>query len=218
MTIRANFESELNELKTLLLKMGELAEKALNKSVVALKEQNTAMALEVIEEDREINQLEEEINDKGILLIAKQAPVASDLRRIIAALKISGDVERIGDNAVNIARSTIRIGEEPFVKPIIDIPEMAALAQRMLSNSLNAYFNEDVEMAREVAQLDDRVDELYDVIMRDLMILMSKNVDFIKQITQLSLICRFLERTADHCANISESIVYLVKGKRFDLN
>ncbi|WP_227939229.1 phosphate signaling complex protein PhoU [Alkalihalobacillus deserti] len=218
MVIRANFDAELKELKDLLLKMGQMAEDALNKSIVALKEQNTELALEVIDKDYKINQLEEEINDKGILMIAKQAPVATDLRRIIAALKISSDVERVADNAVNIAKSTIRIGGQPFIKPIIDIPEMAKLTQSMLSDSLKAYYDEDVELARNVAEIDDQVDKMYGKTVKELMGLMNKNPDSIEQITQLSFICRYLERTADHCTNVSESIVYLIKGKRYELN
>ncbi|WP_209121957.1 phosphate signaling complex protein PhoU [Alkalihalobacillus sp. BA299] len=218
MAIRANFDTELKELKDLLLKMGKLAEDALNKSIIALKEQNTDLALEVIDKDYKINQLEEEINDKGILMIAKQSPVASDLRRIIVALKISNDVERIADYAVNIAKSTIRVGDKPFIKPLVDIPEMARLTQGMLSSSLQAYYKEDITLATDLAEIDDQVDKMYGKTVQELLILMSKNPDSIGQITQLAFVCRYLERTADHCTNISEHIIYLIKGKRYDLN
>lgn len=218
MNTRTNFDSELAELKELLLAMGKMAEDALNKSIIALKEQNTDLALEVIDKDYKINQYDEEINDKSILMIAKQSPVATDLRRIIAAIKIASDVERIADNAVNIAKSTIRIGRNPLIKPLVDIPEMAKITQHMLSDSLKAYVDEDVSLAKEVANLDDQVDKLYGKTVKELMVLMSQNPNSIEQITQLSLVCRFLERTGDHCTNISESVVYLIKGKRYDLN
>jgi phosphate transport system protein len=144
MVIRENFQSQLNELKELLFELGSLTETALKESVVALKDQNVEKALEIIENDARINDLEDEINDFAILLIAKQSPVASDLRRIIAAIKISADVERMADFAVNIAKSTIRIGEKQFVKPLEEIPKMAELAIEMLTKAIKAYIDEDV--------------------------------------------------------------------------
>ncbi|MCQ6266225.1 phosphate signaling complex protein PhoU [Fictibacillus sp. WQ 8-8] len=218
MVVRENFQIQLNELKEMLVEIGELTEYALKESMEALKEQNVDKALEVIENDQRINQLEDEINDAAILLIAKQAPVASDLRRIIAAIKISSDVERMADFAVNIAKSTIRIGEKPLIKPLVDLPRMADIAIGMLSDSIRAYVDEDIVLAKNLADTDDSVDELYGKIIQELLELMTQHPDSLAQITQLSFVCRYIERTADHATNIAENILYLVKGKRYGLN
>ncbi|MCK6257709.1 phosphate signaling complex protein PhoU [Fictibacillus sp. KIGAM418] len=218
MVVRENFQIQLNELKEMLVEIGELTEYALKESMEALKEQNVDKALEVIENDQRINQLEDEINDAAILLIAKQAPVASDLRRIIAAIKISSDVERMADFAVNIAKSTIRIGEKPLIKPLVDLPRMADIAIGMLSDSIRAYVDEDIVLAKNLADTDDSVDELYGKIIQELLELMTQHPESLAQITQLSFVCRYIERTADHATNIAENIFYLVKGKRYGLN
>ncbi len=216
--IRSHFETGLRELKDLLLQMGERTEQALDQSITALKEQDVVLAEKIIDQDIKINRLEEEINEKAILMIATQSPVASDLRRIIAALKISSDVERIGDYAVNIAKSVQMIGQKPLIKPLVDIPEMASISQTMLTQSLQAYYDEDLQLAKDVAETDDKVDTMYGITVQELLVLMSHNADAIEQITQLAFVCRYLERTADHCTNISESIIYLINGKRYDLN
>jgi phosphate transport system protein len=175
-------------------------------------------ALKIIEDDGQINLMEEEINDKAILLIAQQAPVAIDLRRVIVAIKISSDLERVGDLAVNIAKSVIRIGSKDLIKPIEEIPRMAEMANKMVADSLKAYDDEDVSFAKKVAQLDDEVDETYGRLVQELLELMTKKPEYTPQITQLSFICRHVERVADHSTNISEHLLYLVKGRRYDLN
>ncbi|MFC7370377.1 phosphate signaling complex protein PhoU [Fictibacillus iocasae] len=218
MVVRENFQHQLDELKDSIVKLGKMAEQALMESVIALKDQNLEKALEIIENDQRINVLEDEINDAAILLIAKQAPVATDLRRIIAAIKISSDVERMADFAVNIAKSTIRIGSTPLIKPLEEIPKMAGIAIEMLTKSIQAYVEEDVVLAKELADIDDQVDELYGKIIQELLGMMSQNPDYLAQITQLSFVCRYIERTADHATNIAESIIFLVKGKRYGLN
>jgi phosphate transport system protein len=218
MVVRENFQAELDHLKKILLDLGELAQTALEDSIQALKDQDIEKALEIIDNDFRINQLEEEINDSAILLIAKQAPVASDLRRVIAAIKISSDVERMGDLAVNIAKSVIRIGQTPLIKPLEDIPNMAETAIQMVRDSLKAYYEEDVVLAKDLAEIDDQVDKTYGRLIQELLEKMTQQPDHIAQITQLSFICRYIERAADHATNISESIIYLVKGKRYDLN
>lgn len=218
MVVRENFQAELDQLKRSLLDLGELAQTALEASIQALKDQDIDKALEIIDNDFRINRLEEEINDRAILLIAKQAPVASDLRRVIAAIKISSDVERMGDLAVNIAKSVIRIGKTPLIKPLEDIPDMAETAIQMVSDSLKAYYEEDVVLAKDLADTDDQVDKTYGRLIQELLEMMTQQPEHIAQITQLSFICRFIERAADHATNISESIIYLVKGKRYDLN
>ncbi|MBM4762296.1 phosphate signaling complex protein PhoU [Bacillus sp. B15-48] len=218
MVVRERFEEELSELQNKLIELGGLSAEALTKALVALEALDVDLALEIIEDDKKANMLEEEIDDFAIMLIAKQSPVAIDLRRIIVGIKIANDVERIADYAVNIAKSAIRIGNQPLVKPIEHIKEMHKLTLEMLSLSIEAYGEEDLTKAKRVAELDDQVDALYGQTIRDLLQLNQTKPDFIAQITQLSFVCRYLERAADHTTNIAEHVFYLVKGKRYDLN
>jgi phosphate transport system protein len=218
MAIRERFDEDLKDLQNKLLEIGNFAVEALGKSIVALETQNIDLALEIMEDDNEADNLEEEINDAAILLIAKQQPVAIDLRRVIVAIKIANDIERIADFAVNIAKSTIRIGNEPLVKPIEHVKQMHAINKEMLNLALEAYNDEDVNKAKQVAEMDDQVDSLYGETIKELLQLNLQKPEYIPQITQLSFICRYLERAADHTTNIAESVFYLVKGKRYDLN
>ncbi|WP_257125379.1 phosphate signaling complex protein PhoU [Bhargavaea cecembensis] len=217
-SVRKTFDQELQALKQTLLRMTDLAGRALDDSMIALREQNQLLAQVVIDGDGEINRMDEEINNRVIQLIAHQQPVATDLRRIITALKISTDVERIGDLAVNIAKCTIRIGTEPLIKPIVDIPKMAAIVQEMLRHAFEAYDLENPKLALELAEVDDRVDRMYGEQIRELMQLMTVTPRRINQITQLAFICRDLERVGDHTTNMAESILYLTKGEHYHLN
>lgn len=218
MNVRKSFDNELHDLKNNLLNMVELAEKAIANSLDALKRQDLKLAEVIIKNDQEINQLDEYINNKVISMIAQQQPVATDLRKIIVALKISTDVERVGDLAVNIAKSTLHIGEEQLIKPIIDIPKMAEIAQQMLHQAFEAYNNEDVGLALSLAEIDDQIDEMYGRLIKELLELMTRNPQYIAQITQLAFICRYIERVGDHATNMGENIIYMVKGKQFNLN
>ncbi|MBH0168614.1 MAG: phosphate signaling complex protein PhoU [Bacillota bacterium] len=218
MVVRENFQLQLEEMKQAIVQISKLTEEALELSVEALKNQDLDKALQIIENDNRINVLEDEINDMAILLIAKQAPVASDLRRIIAAIKISSDIERMADFAVNIAKSTIRIGKQELIKPLEELPKMAHHAIAMLTTATKAYVEEDVALAKQLAELDDEVDETYGKIIKELLELMTKNPEHLSQISQLLFVCRYIERTADHATNIAESIIFLVKGKRYGLN
>lgn len=218
MVVRGKFEEDLKTLHSKLLELGNFAINALNQSLVALETKDIELALKILEDDANANILEEEINDFAILLIAKQQPVAVDLRRLIVAIKIATDVERMADFAVNIAKSTIRIGNEPLVKPIEHIKQMHQLCVQMLSLSLEAYNEEDLAKAKLVAQMDDQVDDLYGQTIKDLLSLAQNKPEHLAQITQLSFISRYLERAADHVTNIAENVFYLVKGKRYDLN
>ncbi|AIE60741.1 phosphate signaling complex protein PhoU [Bacillus methanolicus] len=218
MVVRERFEYDLKELQNKLIELGEFSNKALARSIKALEEKNIELAIEIMEDDSEDDHLEEEINDLAILLIAKQQPVAIDLRRIIVAIKIATAIERIADFAVNIAKSAIRIGNEPLVKPIEHIKRMHELTSEMLRMSLEAFTEEDVVKAKKVAEMDDEVDELYGQTIRDLLLINQQKPEFLPQITQLSFISRYLERSADHITNIAENVFYLVKGRRYDLN
>jgi phosphate transport system protein len=218
MGVREKFQYDLQELKDKLVELGEYALDALNRAIVALEQQNIDDALRIMEEDAKVDKLEEEINDFAILLIAKQQPVAIDLRRIMVAVKIASDLERIADFAVNIAKSTIRIGNEPLIKPIDHIKKMHQIASSMIELTMKAFEEEDIVKAKQVAEMDDKVDSLYGQTIQELLSYTHQMPEKIEQITQLSFICRYLERTADHVTNITESIFYLVKGRHYDLN
>lgn len=218
MVVRERFHGELKALREKLVEIGDFTEKSMNKSFQALTEKDVEAALGVIDDDYKVNRLEEEINDLAILLIAKQQPVAVDLRRVIVAIKIASDIERMADFSVNIAKSTIRIGKEPLIKPLEHITKMYELATEMLSLSLKSYYEEDILLAKKVAEMDDEVDSLYGETIIELLSLAKEKQEALPQITQLLFITRYLERFADHATNIAENVFYLVKGKRYDLN
>jgi phosphate transport system protein len=218
MSIRTQFDEQLVALKEKLLEMVYQSKHAIDQSIIALQSQDLELARHIIEQDKEINQLEKEINDMVIRNIVKQQPVASDLRRLMVAAKISSDIERIGDLAVNIAKSTLFIGKKPLYTSTEAIPEMAKVVQKMLSDSLTAYHEENIESAYLIASTDDIVDRMYGDTIQKLLNLMAKKPEGIPQLTQLAFICRYLERVGDHVTNIAENIIFLVKGERIDLN
>ncbi|WP_144562240.1 phosphate signaling complex protein PhoU [Neobacillus bataviensis] len=218
MNTRLNFDSNLKQLKDMLIDMARKSEIAIKESINTLINQDIEKAKEIINNDTTIDELEHEINNKAIILIAKESPVARDLRKIIVALKISSEVERIADNAVNIAKSTLHIGQEKHIKEIVDIPKMMDLALEMLSDSLKAFLTEDVDLARKCAEKDDQVDEMYGRLIKELMEYIQKYPAQTNQITQLAFVCRYIERLGDHSTNIAEHVIYLVTGQRFDLN
>ncbi|HHY73009.1 MAG TPA: phosphate signaling complex protein PhoU [Bacillus bacterium] len=218
MALRENFDLKLKQLHEKIVELGNSAEHAVVKAVNALRDKDIESAINVIDEDSYIDHLEEDINDLAIMLIAREAPVAVDLRRIIVALKISSDLERVADYAVNIAKSVIRIGEADYDLPIEPLLKMIEIARKMLSLSLKAYFEEDVVLAKKIADMDDEVDSLYGkTIQAFLQLSVEKQEDFMR-ITQLSFIARYIERIADYGTNISEGVFYLVKGIRYNLN
>ncbi|CAN7322442.1 phosphate signaling complex protein PhoU [Rossellomorea sp. LjRoot5] len=218
MAIRRNFDNNLKELKDKLFDMADLAKVSLKESVVALKTQDIEKAEEIIKKDHIINQYDNEINNLAIILIAKESPVATDLRKIISALRICSEIERIGDMATNIAKSTLHIGNQKLIKPIEEIPRMLSIAEEMLEEALTAFYTEDASMAKKVADRDDEVDELYGQLVKELMTYIPNYPDEISQITQLAFTCRYIERVADHVTNICENVIFLVTGERFDLN
>jgi len=218
MTKRQNFDSSLGDLRKQLIEMGNMVEQAIMSSVRSLKEGNLELARSVIAQDAAVNAVEESIDEAGTRLIATQQPVAKDLRRILIAFKMAGDLERMADLAVDIAKVTLRIGEEPLIKPLVDIPRMAEIVQVMTRDSIEAYVNENVDLAYRMAKMDDDVDQLHSQILRELFGYMVENPRTINQSQLLCFVSRYLERMADHATNIGESVVYLVKGKRPDLN
>jgi phosphate transport system protein len=218
MSTRTNFDNNLKELSDLLLKMAEKAENAIKEAMIALINQDMEKAKQVIDGDNEIDELEYEINDKALLLIARQSPVASDLRKISVALKVSSEVERFADIAVNIAKSALHIGKEKHFKELIDIPKMMELALEMVSDSIKAFNSQDITLAKKCAEKDDEVDKMFGSLIQELLSYIPQNPNATNQIIQLAFVCRYIERIADHSTNIAENVIYLVTGNRVDLN
>ena len=215
---RQQFDENLRELRNVLIEMGEKVSKAIDEAVESLKTTDLELAQKVIDNDRAINELEEKIEQIGTRLIATQQPVAKDLRRIMIAFKMAGDLERMGDLAVNIAKVRLRIGTEKLLKPLVDIPRMAEIVQTMTAESIKAYIEENIDLSYKMAKMDDEVDHLHSQILRELFELMQGKPNLVNQAMLLSFVSMHLERMADHATNIGENVVYLVSGKRPDLN
>ncbi len=215
---RHAFDRALEELQQEILRMGSLVEQAIYKAVHSLAVQDVNMAEEVIKGDRVIDQMELDIEDKCLKLIATQQPIAGDLRKISTGFKIITDLERMADHSVDIARITRRLAGQPLIKPLVDIPRMAALAQQMVKDGLDAYVNGDVELAKTLKAKDDEVDHIYAQIFRELLTYMMEDPRTITQATYLLFVGRYIERIADHATNIAERVIYLVTGERPDLN
>jgi len=204
-------------LNNLLEDMGKEVERILKGCLEALNSLDRAQAEFWIAEDQLVNDFERQVDDECVRLIATQQPVAKDLRKIISAMKISTDLERMADLAIGIAKVTRRI-EGPLCKPLIDIPLMAEQALAMMRQGLEAYRNEDLILAQDLAIQDDEVDHLYDRVMRDLLIIMTQKPENLDQGMYLSFAGRYLERFADHATNIGENVIYIATAERKDLN
>ncbi len=215
---RRSFDSELEHLHKTLVTMATLVEENIYHSVKSLVEKDDQLAKRVTEKDELINSLELEIEMGCFRIIALQQPVGSDLRKIATMLKISGDLERMGDYATSISKTTIRLKGEKYVKPLIDIPEMARIVKEMVRDALNAYISGDEEEAIRIAQRDDEVDRFYTIIFDDLLAVMKHDTMNIHQGSHLLLVAQFLERVADHVTNICEWIVYMKTGEIRALN
>ncbi|GAA0133711.1 phosphate signaling complex protein PhoU [Paenibacillus sp. YSY-4.3] len=215
---RREFDQNLEELRQLLREMGEHVEHALKESVVSLQNLDVSRAKGIIALDLKLNEMEEEVMDIGSRLIVTQQPVAKDLRRIIVAFKISSDLERMGDLAVDIAKVTLRLEGQTLLKPLIDIPKMAELVELMVEESLQSYLDENTDLAYKMAKDDDEVDHLYSQTISELYSIVINHPDSLQQVMLLTLVGRYIERIADHATNIGESAVYLVTGHRPDLN
>jgi phosphate transport system protein len=210
---RHHFEEELQGLKQRLLTMGALVEERAHRAVRSLIDRRLDEAELVIKSDQEVNDLQIEIDHRCLTLLALQQPAASDLRLITAALKINDDLERIGDQAVNIAENVIKILPQAPLKPLIDIPRMADIAQSMTRDALDAFVKRDADLARSVLKRDDAVDELKDQVFRELLTYMMADPGTIQRALALILISRNIERIADHATNIAEDVIFLVEAK-----
>jgi len=210
---RESFHRHLHELEDDLLVLGSMVEKALDRSMVALKNRDLELARQVIADDAKVNQKRFDIEEKCIDLIATQQPMASDLRIIIAVLNIIVDLERIADHAEGNAKIAVMIGNEPPLKPLIDLPRMCQKTVEMLKRSLDAFINRDAEAARRICGEDDEVDNLYDQVFRELLTFMAEDSKTITRATRLIWVGHNLERSADRVTNICERVIYVVTGK-----
>lgn len=209
----AIFDNELAELKEKILRMGLLVENQIRDSIKSLVERDSELAREVIRRDHQINALDVEIDEFGVRLIALRQPKAGDLRFIITALKVSTDLERMGDLAEDIAERAIELNEEPPLKPYIDIPRMAEISQGMLVDVLDAFVRKDTAIAYDVIKRDDEVDRLTVQIFNELLFFMIQDPRAVSRAVKITYIAKYLERIADHATNISEMVVYLAEGK-----
>jgi len=207
-----HFVEELEQLKTKLLEMSSLVEAAIQRSVSAVIHKDRSAADEVFRNEARINDIEIEIDEFAVNLLALQQPMAADLRLIIAALKINTDLERMGDLAVNIAQRARSLIEEPVIKPMIDIPHIAGLVQSMVRKALDAFVTRDAELARSVLASDDAVDNMRTACYHELVSFMERDPQNIKAALDLLAVTRNLERIADHSTNIAEDVLFLVKG------
>ncbi|WP_123043524.1 phosphate signaling complex protein PhoU [Cohnella candidum] len=218
MVKRRELDHGLDEIQQLLVQMGHRVETALTEAMEALRTLNINEARRLIAEDLELNALEMHITEIGAKLMATQQPVAKDLRNILAALKISSDLERMGDLAVDIAKAAVRLEGQELIKPLIDLPRLAEMVRAMVADSVRSYLEQNVDLAYKLDKDDHEVDALYSQILRELFSLMATDPSTISQSMLLSFVGRYIERIGDHATNIGESTVYLVTGKRPDLN
>lgn len=218
MAVRERFEHDMKTVQEDLLDLCNKSISALEVSFKAFLNKDIDTALAVIDNDIHANRLEEMINDRVILLIAKQQPVATDLRRLMTIVKAASDMERVGDYAVNIAKETIRIGKDAFITNVDVLQEMCVKTISMLRQIVDAFIHENTSQAKEIAELDDQIDSLYGQAITHFMQLSSKQPENISQIMYLSFVSRYLERSADHATNIAEHLFYLVKGQHYELN
>ncbi len=212
------FAEKMSWLQDNLQYMGSLVEEAIGRSIEALKKQDMDLARAVIEGDDRIDQLEQEIEEKCLEVIATQQPMAKDLRRVASLFKIINDLERMADYATSISKITLRIADQPLIKPLVDVHRMSVLSQKMVKQSLDAYVREDVELAVSVGTDDDEVDKLFGQIFRELLTIMMENPKTITQATHLLFVGRWLERISDHATNIAEEVIFLVTGEKKNLN
>ena len=208
-----HFDEELKLLKNKLLEMAGAVEQAIYNSVKSLVNRDEKLAHDVIVNDKKINDLELDVEDLCLKLLALHQPMAADLRFIAAAMKINNDLERMGDQAVNIAEQAQDLLTKPPLKPLVDIPRMAELAQKMVKDSIDAFVNSDAATAQEICKRDDAVDDLNDQVFRELLTYMLSNSTNIERAVDLILVARHLERIADHATNIAEEVIYIVEGR-----
>jgi phosphate transport system protein len=215
---RTGFDAALETLNEDILRMGSMVEKQVHQCIAALINKDEELAMQLIENDDMVDNLQREIEDKCIRLIAKEQPLAIDLRTIFTISKIVTDLERMADHAVNIVKVVKRLKHEQYIKELVDIPKMSEIVEKMIQKSLDSFIARDVEAIQEICKMDDEVDALYKKVFNDLLAIMAKDSGTINQATQFILVASKMERIGDHVTNICEWTGYLVTGKHMDLN
>jgi len=216
--VRQAFQEQIRELLEDLLEMGQMVADSIDRAIQALAEQDESLAQRVIDFDDEVNAVQHDLDEKCLVLIATQQPMASDLRAILAVSNIAAELERIGDYAEGIARLAVKLAGQPLLKPLIDIPRMAEEGKKMLMTSLEAFARQDVAAAQQIGKQDDTVDALYDQVYRELLVFMMQDPRTITQATYLLWVAHNLERIADRTTNIAERVIFMDSGRIVDLN
>jgi phosphate transport system protein len=216
--LRTGFTQSLQELQDGVLTLGSMVEKAIGRAVESLRTQDAVLAQQVVEDDAKINDARWELEEAAINLMATQAPMARDLRRIAAVMHIVTELERMADHAEGIAVLTLRTADEPHLKPLVDIPRMADIARELLVEALDAYTEMDAERARQIARRDDEVDRLYEQVYRELLTFMISDPRTITRATHLLWVAHNVERIADRVTNICERVVFVVTGQIEEMN
>lgn len=211
--MQRHFEEELEELRTELLQMAARAEASISNAIAALVNRDSTLAQQVIAGDDEINQLEVKIDNFCVELLARRQPMATDLRFIASAMKINNDLERIADHGVNIAERAVELLKEPMIKPLVDLPRMASIAQHMVKTALDGFVHHDVDAALTVCRRDDEVDNLNNQIIRELLTYMMSDPKTISRALSLIMISKNLERVADLATNIAEEVIYILEAR-----
>ena len=213
--MRNKFDEQLELLNDDLIEMGSIVEGSINAAITALLEQNIDLAKSVIEGDRDINEKEKDIESKCLRLLLRQQPVAKDLRLVSAALKIITDMERIGDQAQDIAEITIRLQDQTYIKELVHIPEMSKESIKMLKGSIDAFVKKDLDLVVQVIQNDDKVDDLFNIIKAELVEIIVESIDHSEQAIDLLMIAKYLERIGDHSQNIAEWVYFAITGEHY---
>ena len=218
MSIRATFDQELQDLSANVLRLGSMVDAAISLSIQALKERDQELAQQIITDDEKINELRFKIEEDCVSLIARQQPAARDLRLIVAAMNIVLDLERMGDHAAGIATIVLRMGDEPLLKPLIDLPRMAQISQDMLRQSLDALISDNPDEARAITQIDDEVDMLYNQIFRELVSYMIEDPRTVTRAMYLLFCAHNVERVADRVTNICERVIFVSTGRMEEIS
>ena len=212
--IREHIDLELKNLEEKLLKLGKLAMDAVSQSVLALKEQDVEKAKAVIEGDKNLDDMAEDIDMSCLTFMARFQPLGQDLRTVSAIMHMAVDLERIGDYGASIAKRAIKLSDRPHIKPLLDIPRMESDIRKMVFLALDALMEKDTKKAEDVCRMDDEVDDLERQIFRELLLIMIERPQVIEQATELLLVARTLERAGDHATNLAERVIYMVTGKK----
>ncbi|MDD3224013.1 MAG: phosphate signaling complex protein PhoU [Clostridium sp.] len=215
---RKIFDSDLEALNMSLLRMGSITEKQIFEAVEALCNKDEKEAKQVVKNDSIVDEMQKDIENEVIRLIAMQQPIATDLRTIFTTLKIVTDLERMADHAVDIAKVVKRLKIQKPIKSFDDIPRMTIIVREMIKESIDAYVTKDMDKAYEICKKDDEIDGIYKQVFNDLLLIMMKDQSTINEASQYLFVCKYLERIVDHTTNICESTIYLVTGKQIDLN